>query len=270
MNVEPRQLCKVLARSVMTDEAFALTLEPSISSHPPFLPGQYLMLSAFGACECPISLCGDPEDSLYHVVIKEAGNATKALKATSPQDPITIRGPYGKGWPVPDDNSHILLIAGGIGMATLRSTLFSLAKRRSRYQSVTLIYGCREPTKILFHSEWRLWQQKGIDVFICVDTADTSWQGLVGVVPQFLHHLVKDPKNTFVMACGPEVMLKAACYELMHLGALESKIFLSLERHMQCSEGYCGRCQLGPYLLCKDGPVLPLEKLKPWLYIEEL
>jgi NAD(P)H-flavin reductase len=265
---QPYQICN---KKVETHDSFTLTLKHLCTAPTPFLAGQYNMLYVFGYGEVAISLSGSPcqKGELVHT-IKAVGAVTEALQRLQEQDTVGIRGPFGNGWPLDRKTKDVLLIAGGIGIAPLRSALYKLIEHRDQYRSITLLYGARSPDDLLYQNEILLWEKDGITVRTCVDRADADFKGDVGVVTTLIGKNLPDPQNTLVLTCGPEIMLKFAIHELMRYGAAEENIFLSLERNMQCSTGFCGHCQLGPYFLCKDGPIFSYDTVKDLLQIKEL
>jgi NAD(P)H-flavin reductase len=92
----------------------------------------------------------------------------------------------------------------------------------------------------------------------------------VGVVTKLFRNLKVDPSRAGALVCGPEVMMRFAANGLLDSGLAESSIWLSMERNMQCGAGVCGHCQLGPFLMCRDGPVLPYSVLAPLMRVKEL
>lgn len=237
----------------------------------PFFPGQYNMLYSFGIGEVPISISGDPSncDILLHT-IRAMGSVTHAMQKLKAGDEIGVRGPFGRPWPLVKKDCDVMVIAGGIGLAPLRPVLVELAAQKNQYRDITLLYGARRPEEIIYKPDLESWQRQGIKVEITVDHADTNWQGQVGVVTHLIKKNIKNPTNTLVLICGPEIMIKFTMHELLGANVEENNIFMSLERHMQCSVGFCGRCQYGPYFLCKDGPVFSYAQLRNWLMIKEL
>lgn len=236
-----------------------------------FLPGQYNMLYHFGFGEAAISISGDPvnQNAVVHT-IRAVGSVTQGMQKLKPGDEIGVRGPFGAGWPLIKKQCDVLVIAGGIGLAPLRPALYQLNADRGNYSAITLLYGARNPQDMIYIHELDQWQKRGIRLEATVDFADLAWQGQVGVVTALIRKNVRYPDNTLVLICGPEIMIKFALHELMGANVDKKNIYLSLERHMQCSTGFCGRCQLGPYFLCKDGPVFSYEQVERWLKIKEL
>lgn len=251
-----------------TSDVFTLTLKGGEGR---FLPGQFNMLYHFGIGEVAISISGDPtkDEDLVHT-IRAVGSVTKGLRELKVGDEIGVRGPYGAPWPLSKTNCDVLVVAGGIGLAPLRPALFELVARREQYRDITLLYGARGPEEIIFKKQLNDWTVQGIKVEVTVDHADVEWRGRVGVVTPMIPKNIGDPANTLVLICGPEIMIKFAVQELLGVGVEEGNIYMSLERNMQCAVGFCGRCQYGPYFLCKNGPVFPYVEIRKWLMIKEL
>lgn len=255
-----------------TLDVFTLTLTATEDDkRTTFLPGQFNMLYHFGFGEVAISISGDPskQDALVHT-IRAVGPVTQRMQELKVGDEIGVRGPFGSQWPLSKKHCDVLVIAGGIGLAPLRPALIDLTAHKSRYRDITLLYGTRNPEEIIYKKDLESWQKQGIKIETTVDYADVSWQGQVGVVTSLIKKSIKDPKNTLVFICGPEIMIKFAVHELLGAKVEEQHIFISLERNMQCAVGFCGRCQYGPYFLCKDGPVFSYAQLHHWLMIKEL
>ena len=254
-----------------TNDTFTLCLSPKGEKIGSFFPGQFNMLYLFGYGEVPISISGDPlhEEELAHT-IRAVGAVTQAMQRLKKRDEIGVRGPFGTHWPLNKKECDVLIIAGGIGFAPLRPVLFYLAAHREHYKKKTVLYGTRSPEDILYKNEIDQWKEQGIEIQVTVDRADANWKGNVGVVTTLIGNHLTSPKNTLVLVCGPEIMIKFAIHELMRAETQESDIYVSLERNMQCAIGFCGHCQYGPYFLCKDGPIFSYEQLKDWLMIKEL
>ncbi len=239
-----------------------------------FAPGQFNMLYVFGAGEAAISISGDPArpELLVHTV-RAVGSVTNPLAALKRGQSLGVRGPFGSGWPVDEAERRgatVLLLAGGIGLPPLRPVLYRLLRRRGRNRLV-LLYGARTPADLLYTRELERWQRDGaIEVHVIVDRGEPSWRGRVGVITDLLRSCEFDPANAIAMTCGPEVMMRAAARALIARGIAARDIHLSMERNMKCAIGMCGHCQFGPSFVCKDGPVLPFERVAPMLGIREL
>jgi NAD(P)H-flavin reductase/ferredoxin len=230
-----------------------------------FLPGRFCQLSLPGIGEVPISISGHDGAAVEHT-IRAVGAVTAALCALEPGDELGLRGPYGRPWPL-DTLAHapVVVIAGGIGLAPLRGALREMLGRPEEFPEVHLVYGARSPDDALYVREMLGWlEEPGFSLHLTVDHAPPSWRGNIGVVTRLLHRGTV-PENASAMICGPEVMMRYAALALTKLGLPDERIWVTMERHMSCATGFCGRCQMGPYFVCKDGPVFRLDELVPAL-----
>jgi NAD(P)H-flavin reductase len=240
-----------------------------------FAPGQFNMLYVFGAGEAAVSISGNPArpDLLTHTV-RAVGSVTIPMAAMKRGQAIGVRGPFGRGWPVDEAERRgatVLLLAGGIGLPPLRPVLYHFLRKRGARNRLVLLYGARTPGDLLYKRELERWQRDGtVEVHIIVDRGDSSWRGRVGVLTDLLESCEFDPASTVAMTCGPEVMMRAVARALGARGIAASDIYFSMERNMKCATGLCGHCQFGPSFICKDGPVLPLERLAPILGVREV
>ena len=257
-----------------THDTFTIELMPGEGTEPmTFLPGQFNMLYAHGVGEIPISISGDPDRSVPLVhTLREVGTVTRALRALRPGDTIGVRGPYGTDWPVNEAEGHdLVLIAGGIGLAPIRPVLYSTLYRRRKFGKVVLLYGTRSPEDILYKKELQKWRSRfDLDIHITVDRAIGPWRGNVGVVTTLIPKASFDPMHTTAMICGPEIMMRYCIIELLKRGVREENIIVSMERNMKCGCGFCGHCQMGPYFVCKDGPVFRYPQIKDLMNIYEI
>ena len=257
-----------------TEDTWTLDLEPEAGGEPPvFAPGQFNMLYVFGVGEVPISISGDPTDSapLVHTV-RAVGAVTRALCALRSGDAVGVRGPFGTAWPVSEASGRdVLLVAGGVGLAPLRPAWYELLAQRSRFGRVALLYGARSPDTLLYAEELSHWRSRfDVEVRVTVDHATGEWGGHVGVVTGLLDSAPLDADDCVAMLCGPEIMMRLVGAELRRRGIPAERIYVSLERNMQCAVGWCGHCQLGPELTCRDGPVYPLARVERLLHVREL
>jgi NAD(P)H-flavin reductase len=248
------------------DDTFTLELTPPAHHQVvPFRPGQFNMLYVFGVGEVPISISGDPDrpETLVHTT-REVGAVTRAMRALRVGDAIGVRGPFGTSWPVDAaEGRDVVLIAGGIGLPPLRPALYHVLARRERYGRVMLLYGARTPEDMMFPAELAEWRSHfDLEVHITVDRATGNWRGNVGVVTPIVKRAPIDPRRTVAMICGPEIMIRYACEELARRGVSPQDTYVSLERNMKCAVGLCGHCQLGPHLVCRDGPVLAYDQVE--------
>jgi NAD(P)H-flavin reductase len=264
---------RVVERTRDTADTWTLELVPlDAAGTLPFEPGQFTMLGVPGSGEVPISISGDPDRParLVHTV-RAVGLATSAICAAAPGRVLGVRGPFGRAWPVEAAaGADVVVVAGGIGLAPLRPAILRLLARPERYGRIVVLYGSREPAQLLYPGELEEWRDRGAEVAVTVDAADAAWTGRVGVVPKLVAGATFDPAGAVALVCGPEVMMRFAVTALRALGVAEDRVYLSMERNMQCGIGHCGHCQLGPSLVCRDGPVYTYEELAPWLAIPEL
>lgn len=234
-----------------------------------FAPGQFVQLSVPGAGEIPISLAGPPAvDGTLELCVRRVGHVTSELHRMEAGERLYLRGPFGNGFPVPEmTGKDILLMAGGLGIAPLRSLLHYLLAYREAYGAVTLMYGSREPSAILFREELaRLSCRRDLRVMLTVDFLTDGPAGApccnVGLLPSLLTGFDLRPRDSYAALCGPPALYRCLVGELEGLGFSDRTILLSLERRMKCGVGRCCHCALGGLYCCTDGPVFRLADLK--------
>ncbi len=253
------------------DDVVTLRVVPVDGDPAPFLPAQIGMVGAFGIGEAAISISSAPSTTSHHdYTIRRAGAITGALTSMGADDQLWVRGPFGRPWDLGPDGRDVLIAAGGIGLAPLRSALYTIEDERSRFRSVTLIVGARAAADLLYAREYDRWRAAGIDVVPTVDRAEPGWSGRVGLVPRIVDDLDLDPSMTDALLCGPDIMMRLTAESLIGHGVAPDRVQLTLERNMQCGNGLCGHCQLGGLLVCRDGPVVPYSTVAGWLAVEEL
>jgi NAD(P)H-flavin reductase len=260
-------------RRVARESHDTFTLEIDADPRPAYAPGQFAMLYAFGVGEVPISYSGNPNESesLVHTT-REVGAVTRALGRLRRGDTVGIRGPFGHGWPLESAvGLDVVMVAGGIGLAPLRPALFSIAARRGEFGQVVLLCGARSPVDLLFRRDLDRWRAEAhVDVRVTVDRGTRTWPGSVGVVTALVPRAPIDPRRALALICGPEIMIRFAAATLRARGVPAERIFVSLERNMKCAVALCGRCQLGPTFVCRDGPVFPWDRAERLLEVREL
>ncbi len=267
------KVAEVVARRRELADTWTIELVTEAQGLLAFRPGQFNMLYAFGVGEAAISVSGDPAgaDRLIHT-IRDVGKVSAALAGLKPGARLGVRGPFGSAWPVEAAvGQDVVVMAGGLGLAPLRPALYRLLAERQRFGRIALLYGTRSPSDILYAKELARWRaQLDLQLEVTVDHAGTDWHGHVGVVTSLLPRVVFDPARTVALLCGPEVMMRFGALALQDLGVAPGAIHLSLERHMKCALGHCGRCQFGSQFVCKDGPVASFAKVGRLLTIKEL
>jgi NAD(P)H-flavin reductase len=262
---------QVTRREQDTADTWTLTLESPAAGGPPVAPGQFMMVYAFGIGEVPISVSGPPDrDGPVVLTVRAVGAVTKAICASEPGAVLGLRGPFGTSWPVGTAaGGDVVVVAGGIGLAPVRPIVLRVLERRSDYGNVAVLYGARTPSDLLYTDQLDEWRET-IEVGVTVDAAAAGWDGHVGVVPKLVAAARFRPDRATAFVCGPEVMMQYTVEALLAHGVAPGRIQLSMERHMDCGVGLCGHCQLGPTLICRDGPVYAYPELAPWLEVRQL
>ncbi len=264
----------VVSRVAENRDSATLVLEPVEHPLPAPQPGEFMMMYAFGVGEVAISVSGVPtaaDDTITHTV-RAVGAVSRALHDAQPGAQIGLRGPFGTSWGVDSAvGRDLIIVAGGVGLAPLRPVVLAALADRDRFGRVTLIAGARSREDFLFQGELDEWARGGaIDVHITVDVPVQGWPGEVGFVTGPMRRLPVRPGQTTGFLCGPEVMMTNGAKELLRKNVAAVDIRVSLERNMQCGIGWCGHCQLGPLLLCRDGPVVDYGVAEPLLRVKEL
>lgn len=260
-------------------------VDPEVNAAYRFRAGQFNMLYLPGVGEIAIGVSTGGvggrtasadsamgSEPTWDHTVRLAGQVSTALSRLGVGGTLGLRGPYGSAWPLEACvGRDVLLVAGGSGLASLRSAVYELLANRDRYANVRLLYGARSPETLLYTGEYQAWTDAGMEIHTIVDRAAAGWLGKVGVVPQLQARLRPwTPERTTMLCCGPEVMIRFAARAALARGMDEQQIWVSLERNMQCAVGLCGHCQLGPHMICKTGPVFRFDAIEPYLAVEGL
>ena len=263
---------RVVSHALETIDTSTLVLEP-LGAHVVPAPGQFNMLYAFGVGEVPISTSAAPDagGALIHT-IRDVGAVSHALVHTEPGSVIGVRGPYGTTWPIEEARGRdLVIVAGGIGLAPLRPAIHYALAHRDEFASIYVLVGTRTPADLLFRRELEDWRGRfDVELDVTVDTAGEDWRGRVGVVTQLIPRASFDPDNTVALVCGPEIMMTFTARALLARGVPKGRVAISMERNMQCGLGHCGHCQLGPVLICRDGPVFWFDQVEPLMEVHGL
>jgi len=232
-----------------------------------YKPGQFGMVSYFGAGECPIGIASSPTDERsIEFTIKKVGVVTTALHNSMVGDKIGVRGPYGNGWPIEAMEGHNVLIVGaGFAFTTLRSLAKYILNEdnRGRFGDLTVLYGARNPGELIYKYDLNSWEKRDdIDLILTVDRGDESWTKRVGYVPTILEETSASSENAVAVICGPPIVIRLSMPILTKLGFTPEKTYLSLEMRMKCGIGKCGRCNVGDKFVCQDGPVFSQKELQ--------
>jgi sulfite reductase subunit B len=242
-------------------KTFRLRLESEFS----FRTGQFIELTVPGLGEAPFTPSSDPGvKQNIDLTIMNVGTVTSRLHNMAKGEVLGVRGPYGKGYPLEKFKSKdILIVGGGVGLAPLRSLLFSLFSGIENYNKVMLCYGSRTSADIVYKTSLPEWAKKNkVSVLTTVDVGDASWNGNVGLVTTILKDLPVDLNKAVAIVCGPPIMMKFVTLKLLDLGFKPEDIYLSMEKSMSCGLGKCGHCRVGKFYACKDGPVFTYAELK--------
>lgn len=259
-------ICRIRSIIPMAPDNFLFEFSDPDGTFSDCKPGQFLQLWIPGVGECPISVCSSRVNDFIQLTVRRVGRVTNALFQMKEGDRVGLRGPYGVGFPVEKwQNQNICMIAGGLGIAPIRSLLEYVLDHRQRFGNVTLIYGMRHSTDLLFRDEMKfLMLRRDIEIFIAAE--EIVGPGLPPVAVQLgrVTDMVRQTNllpDTEVAICGPPIMYPYVIQELHKKHIDDSSIWLSLERHMKCGIGKCGHCFIGGVFTCKAGPVFQLSRL---------
>lgn len=245
-----------------TIKTFVLKPERSIS----FKAGQFMQLTVPGVGEAPFTPSSSPSDSeKMEITILRTGKVTDALHEIEPGAKVGLRGPFGKGYPIDKlAGKEVLLVGGGVGLAPLRSLIYALLENAKDYKRISIKYGARLPEELCFRRQYDEWAKAApnVDFTSTIDVPAEGWTGRVGLVTTLLDDLDVTIGDSIAVSCGPEIMLKFVTLKLLEVGYKPPQIYLSMNRKMSCGMGKCGRCNVGHYYLCIDGPDMCYDKIK--------
>jgi len=232
-----------------------------------FIPGQFCEISVFGKGEAPFGIASSPvEPGPLKFTVNKTGVLTTALHSMEESDIVGLRGPLGNGYPLDKFAGHsLVIIGGGFAFTTLRSLTHYVLDphNRSHFKGITIVYGARQPGLLLYKEDLAAWERReDISVHLTIDKAVPEWTKHVGFVPDVVERVAPSSKGTYAVICGPPVMIRFTMPKLTALGFPPERIYSSLERRMKCGIGKCGRCNIGPYYVCKDGPVFSYAQLE--------
>jgi len=258
-------LCRITRTRVESEDGSLKSLDlkfesPAEGASFHFDPGQFCSLSVFGVGEAHFGIASAPgEFAGVRFTISRTGSVTQALHRLEVGDVIGLRGPFGNAFPLATFAGHDLaVIGGGFAFTTLRSLLVTLLQPdvRPRFGRITVIYGARTPGMLLYREELEAWAVRNdVDLWLTVDTPAPNWPHQVGFVPAIVEKAAPAAANAYAIVCGPPAMLRFTRPVLNQLGFPAERVYTSLERRMKCGLGKCGRCNIGPYYVCRDGPV---------------
>ena len=233
----------------------------------PFRAGQFMQLTMPGVGEAPFTPSSSPNrpETLDFTILK-TGKVTDELHTLKEGALVGLRGPFGKGYPLEKfEGKEVLVVGGGVGIAPLRSLLFMLFDNIDKFKKVSIKYGARSPDDLVYRNSYEQWASiQRVDFTTTVDVGAPDWNGNVGVVTTILDNIDVNIPDSYAVVCGPEIMLKFATFKLEEIGYKAEQIYLSMNRRMSCGTGKCGRCNIGPYYICKDGPDMNYALIKDY------
>jgi len=232
-----------------------------------FKAGQFGEYSVFGEGECTFCIASSPTRAGYiECTFRQAGRVTNALANLDVGDTIGFRGPYGNIFPIGEwKGKNLLFIAGGIALPPMRCVIWNALDTRKNFKDVTILYGARTVTDLVYKHELEEWaKMPDVKLITTVDPGGETpdWKGEIGFVPAVLEKIAPSSKNTVAIVCGPPIMIKYTFPVLEKLGFGANDIYTTLENRMKCGVGKCGRCNVGKYFVCKDGPVFTFTQIK--------
>ena len=225
-------------------------------------PGQFAMIAVPAYPPLPISISRYLPDGI-ELTVRAAGPATTVIVGLGVGDEVGLRGPLGTSWPLEQAvGRDVIFVTGGIGLAPLRPLIDAVRSQRDRFGAVRIFYGARTPNDMLYRDELTRWSRTpDLEVALTVDRANARWTGPVGVVTHLFDRATWDGSRAVAFVCGPERMMQATAEALGERGLTNDRIFVTLERHMECGIGLCGHCQVGKHFVCRDGPIFSLAQL---------
>lgn len=240
--------------------------DPALAESFAFKAGQFGEYSVFGAGECTFCIASSPTRRGYiECSFKAVGKVTSALREVNVGGTVGFRGPYGNSFPVEEwAGRNVVFIAGGIGLAPVRSVIWNVLDLRDRFGDVTIVHGARSVNDLVYKRELAEWRVRpSVKVVATVDPGGETpeWRGEIGFVPAIVEKVAPSAENAVAVVCGPPIMIKFTLPALEKLGFPPERIFTTLENRMKCGLGKCGRCNIGPVYVCKDGPVFTAAQL---------
>ncbi len=239
--------------------------DPAVQAAYSFEPGQFNMLYLYGVGEIPISIVSDPQnENIIDHTIRAVGRVTNAMSNLNLGDVIGVRGPYGRGWPLLEaEQRDVVVVTGGLGCAPVVSVLNYIANRRERFGKLNIVQGVKHTSDLIWRERYDYWRKlPDTRVLLAADDGEPIWPFHIGRVTDLFEQMEFDRERVIVMLCGPEGMMQVVVKYMLEQGVAGNKIWLSMERNMQCGVGHCGHCQYGGKFICKDGPVFSYEELK--------
>jgi len=231
-----------------------------------FRAGQFAEYSAFGEGECTFCIASSPTRKEYiECTFRKAGRVTSGLERLEEGATMGFRGPFGNFFPIEEwKGKNLLFVAGGIALPPMRCVIWNILDRRDEFGDITIVYGAKSENDLVYKQELKEWGERSdVRLVTTVDPGGETplWKGEVGFVPSILEKTAPSSANSIAVVCGPPVMIKFSFPVLEKLGFADDCIYTTLENRMKCGVGKCGRCNIGKYYVCKDGPVFTKKQL---------
>jgi len=242
--------------------------DPEVQRRFDYRPGQFAEVSVFGVGEAPFCLASSPtRNSGFQITVRSVGGVTQALHELGAGGEVGVRAPLGNSFPVDEvAGRKILFIGGGIGLPPLRSLIWRMLDERQKFGDITILYGARTPSDLVYKEELEAWAKRDdIKFLVTVDRAEPGWTGRVGMVPTLFPEAGITPEGTTAFLCGPPVMIRFVIQDLLTMGFAPETIVTTLERMMKCGVGKCNHCAIGDKYVCRDGPVFSYRQIKELL-----
>jgi sulfhydrogenase subunit gamma (sulfur reductase) len=244
---------------------------PALRESFTFESGQFGEYSVFGIGEATFCVSSSPTRRDHmEFAVQRAGKVTNALHRLGVGAEIGFRGPFGNSFPLDYlAGKNLVFVAGGIGLAPLRSLIWNVIDNRDKYGNVDIIYGARSPSDLCFKYDLDAWEKDpAVNMTTTVDREAEGWTGNVGFVPAVTEKAAPSPRNAVAIVCGPPVMIRFTFPVLEKLGFTPENMITTLEKRMKCGIGKCGRCNIGQIYVCRDGPVFSYAQIKGFLSSE--
>lgn len=205
----------------------------------------------------------EPIDSRrFSVLLKVFGRGTALMQQMIPGDVMTVTGPLGRGFPLPDPARTQLLVAGGVGLPPLHLHARQAAAAGQAHR-VEMFYGGRSAADLVLTESLDEWR---IRTVLATEDGSRGERGRVTVpLKARLEHAAAQGESVELLSCGPTPMLRA----VRELGlAFGVPTYLCLEEQMACGFGVCLGCAVPvhgpkPYkYCCTDGPVFEAREVR--------
>jgi sulfhydrogenase subunit gamma (sulfur reductase) len=240
--------------------------DPEVAQTFDWKPGQFAQYSVFGVGECVFTIANSPTRKGYiECTFRQVGKVTSALRDMEIGQTIGFRGPYGNWFPVEEwEGKRLYFVGGGIGTVALRGVMQYCLDNRKLYDEILILNAARTVADLVYKSEMDEWAKvDGVTLVKAVDPGGETpdWDGKVGLAPNVFEELKPTPDNAILVTCGPPIMIRFMLLAAERLGFKPEQVYTTLENRMKCGLGKCGRCNVGPYYVCKDGPVFTAAQL---------